>query len=181
MLTPLWTDISLRNPVQLPQPSNSLRETRAGFSIPQKRKYFTNIHGGTNTLLSTYVPVCLETIMRLSSDHLRHVPSLTLRHATPSLYCACLLSHCVTPSLYCACLSENPFLTHLHSHLPLTSTATSNGSTRIVASASLLNVSLLPILTVAPIYIIYIPFPYTHLSTNHHGGTQNSDIPDLSI
>ena len=90
---------------------------------------------------STYVHVCLETITRLYSDHLRHVSSLTLRHATPSLYCACLLSHCVTPfSLYCACLSENPFLTHLHSHLPLTSTAAANGSTRVVASASLLNV-----------------------------------------
>ena len=78
---------------------------------------------------STYVHVCLETITRLYSDHLRHMSSLTLRHATPSLYCACLLSHCVTP-----------FLTHLHRHLPLTSTAAAKGSTRVVASASLLNV-----------------------------------------
>ena len=152
------------------------------FSLYPKPIILLPIFTGVQILFftSTYVHVCLETITRLYSDRLRHVSSLTLRHATPSLYCACLVSHCVTPSLYCACLSENPFLTHLHSHLPLTSTAASNGSTRVVASASL-NVSLLPILTVAPIYIIYIPFPYTHLSTNHHGGTQNSDIPDLSI
>ena len=114
---------------------------------------------------STYVHVCLETITRLYSDRLRHVSSLTLRHATPSLYCACLLSRCV-----------NPFLTRLHSHLPLTSTAAANGSTRVVASVSLLNVSPLPILTVAPIYIIYIPFTFTPLSTNHHGCTHTTPI-----
>ena len=33
--------------------------------------------------------------LHVSSDRLRHVPSLTLRHATPSLYCACLLTHYV--------------------------------------------------------------------------------------
>ena len=68
----------------LPHNPDSLSETRAGcgFSIPLKI-FLTNIHVGIDTLLSTYVPVCLETITHLSSDHLRHVPSLTLRHVTP--------------------------------------------------------------------------------------------------
>jgi hypothetical protein len=79
--------------------------------------------------ISTYVHVCLETITRLYSHHLRHVSSLTLRNATLSLYCACFLSHCV-----------KPLLTHVHSHLPIISTAAASGSTRVVDSASLLNV-----------------------------------------
>jgi len=44
-----------------------------------------------------------------------------------------------------------------------------------------LTFSVLPIMTVAPTYIIYIPLPNTHLFTNHHGGAHDSSIPDSSL
>ena len=137
MLTPLWTDISLRNPVHLPQPSNSLRETRAGFSIPKKKENLLPIF--------TEVPIRSSFHIRPSMSWNYHAsllrpltrrafPHTTSRHATPSLYCACLLTHDVThPST--AHVFLNPFLTHLHSHLFLISNAAAIGSTR-VASAS---------------------------------------------
>ena len=88
----------------------------------------TNIHGGINTLLSTYVPVCLET-----------------NTSPPTAYDTCLLSHYVTPPIPLLRMSSDTtssipllrmsFLTLLHLCLSLTSTAASNGSTR-VASAS---------------------------------------------
>jgi len=78
----------------------------------------------------------------LHDYHVRHVSSDTLRLVTPSLpllrTSSDTLCH-VTPSLPILRMSFYPFLTHLHSHLFLTSTATSNGSTR-VASASKRNI-----------------------------------------
>ena len=44
-----------------------------------------------------------------------------------------------------------------------------------------LTFSVLPIMTVAPTHIIYIPFPSTHLFTNHHGGAHDSDIPSFDL
>jgi hypothetical protein len=178
MLTPLKTDISLRNPVHLTQPSNSLRDTCRFLNTPKKkifyqysRRYqYSSFHIRPRMSWNYHASL----LRPLTTRAFLHTTS---RHATPSLYCACLLTHYVTPSLYCACISENPFLTLLHSHVPLTSNAASNGSTR-VASASLLNV----FCTTnhdgrAPTYIVYIPFPNTHQFTNHHG----SDIPNFFI
>ena len=50
--------------------------------------------------------------------------------------------------LYCACPSENPFLTKLLSHLPLTSNEAANGSTRVVVVVVAARASVLPIITV---------------------------------
>ena len=83
---------------------------------------------------STYVLKLTRRLLRPLTT--RAFPHTTSRHPLPLLRTSSdALRH---PSLYCACLSENPFLTHLHSHFPLNSTAAANGATRVVASASLL-------------------------------------------
>jgi hypothetical protein len=121
----------------LPHNPDSLSETRAGygFSIPLNINTSPHVLKLSRVSPQTTYDTCL----------LSHY--VTPPH--PSLYCACLLTHYVTPSLYCACLSENPFLTHLHSHLLLTSTAAANGST-LVSSPVLPRLTfVLPIMTVA--------------------------------
>jgi len=88
---------------------------------------------------------------------------ITSRHATPSLppSTANVFWHTTLPLPSTAHVFLNPFLTHLHSHLFLTSNAASNGSTR-VASASYINIRTTNHDGRAPTYNIYIPFPNTH-------------------
>ena len=117
----------LLSPMNLPHASsNPISLTCAGCSFPIPK--ITNIHGAITTLCSTYV-TCLCTNasdhipILTSHSHIRHVPSLThtLRHATTSL-------PLLRMSLY-------PFLAHLRQRLSLTSTAATNGSTRVVSAS----------------------------------------------
>ena len=126
---------------------------------------------------STYVLNLTRRLLRPLRT--RAFPHTTSRHPSSLLRMSSVaLRHPF--SLYCACLSENPFLTHLHSHLPLTSTAAANGSTRVVASASLnvFSTTNLDGRTHLHLYTISL-YPLIYQSPRQH--THNSHIPTLSI